>query len=68
MTPIDFGYSLTIGGNRTRLGNWLRGRWAALWFRWWCPYPVIDDWRASACIAAGKCGCDNCPKKVNHGN
>lgn len=52
---IGFGYSLCFRS------DWISDLWAPIWFRWWCPYPVIADYRAKACIASGNCGCDNGP-------
>jgi hypothetical protein len=40
-------------------GDWISDLWSRIWFRWYCPYPVIEDHKANACIAAGKCGCSN---------
>lgn len=37
----------------------LHDAWATFWYRRYCPYPVLDDWRVCACIATGKCGCQN---------
>lgn len=28
-------------------------------YRYRCPYPVIDDKSARACVESGNCGCDN---------
>lgn len=40
--------------------SWHRIDWlAALIYRVICPYPLIDDKSARACIRAGLCGCDN---------
>jgi hypothetical protein len=33
--------------------------WASIWYRYRCPYPIITDHSARACVAAGHCGCDN---------
>jgi hypothetical protein len=42
--------------------SWYRVDWlAALIYRICCPYPIIPDHSARACIAAGLCGCDNKP-------
>lgn len=32
---------------------------AAIYYRFHCPYPIIADRSARACIAAGCCGCKN---------
>lgn len=39
--------------------NWFWDRFARLWFRYYCPRPVIDDPSAKACVRSGNCGCDN---------
>ena len=39
--------------------TWRSRVWARIWYYFFCPYPVIDDPRASACVKAGACGCDN---------
>jgi len=49
----EFGYSLCWRG------DWISRIWAPIWFAYYCPYPVIKDWRAVACINAGQCGCSN---------
>lgn len=49
-----FGYGLAIGRP-----NWLRDKWGDIWFRFYCPRPVIENPTARACIAAGECGCSN---------
>lgn len=33
--------------------------WSRLWYRYYCPYPTTDDYRARACVKAGLCGCNN---------
>lgn len=30
-----------------------------LFFRYYCPYPILEDRSARACVEAGKCGCNN---------
>jgi hypothetical protein len=30
-----------------------------VYYRYYCPRPVIDNPSARACVRAGKCGCDN---------
>ncbi len=50
---VRFGYAQTM------YGNWFSDQWSRIWFRWWCPYPVIADHRAKACVASGNCGCGN---------
>ena len=49
---VRFGYAMTMRG------DWISDLWAPIWFRWWCPYPVIADYSARACVASGDCGCD----------
>jgi hypothetical protein len=39
--------------------RWLADCWATLWFRHYCPYPVIEDRTARACVECGQCGCNN---------
>lgn len=39
--------------------GWLASQWARIWYYYRCPYPIIKDHSARACIAAGNCGCDN---------
>jgi hypothetical protein len=45
---------------------WRSGRlaslWALIWYRYRCPYPIIKDHSARACVATGHCGCDNRPR------
>lgn len=55
-TLITWGYRICWRG------DWIASAFARIWYRWWCPYPLRDDFRASACIAAGECGCDNDPR------
>jgi hypothetical protein len=40
-------------------GDWITRLWAPIWFRFYCPYPIIEDVSARACIKAGHCGCNN---------
>ena len=40
-------------------GRWLHDLWAGIWYRYYCPYPIIADNRARACVRAGDCGCSN---------
>lgn len=39
--------------------GWVGHAWSAVWYRFYCPYPVIKNPSARACIAAGCCGCNN---------
>lgn len=39
--------------------SWIGTIWSAIWYRFYCPYPVLNNPRAKACIAAGACGCNN---------
>lgn len=41
--------------------SWFASLWASIWYRYYCPYPIIEDFTARACIKAGKCGCNNLP-------
>lgn len=36
----------------------------ALYYRYYCPRPVIDNPSARACVRAGNCGCDNAPRYI----
>jgi hypothetical protein len=56
---LNFGYGLTYGP-----ASWWRDRWCDLWFRFYCPRPVIRDPSAKACVRAGKCGCSNLKEAV----
>ncbi len=38
-----------------RMSSW----WARIFYRYYCPYPTTDNYRARACVEAGLCGCDN---------
>jgi hypothetical protein len=49
----DLGYRLCWGN------SWLAYQWSRVWYRYRCPYPVIEDRSARACVAAGCCGCNN---------
>lgn len=42
-------------------GDWISRIVAPVWYRLYCPYPLIKNWTARACIASGNCGCDNAP-------
>lgn len=53
----EFMYGLTFRG------DWIARIVCPIWFHWYCPYPIIDDYTARACINAGKCGCNNGLKK-----
>lgn len=46
----------------TMRGDWITSIVAPILFRWYCPYPIQDDWTARACIEAGTCGCNNEPR------
>lgn len=39
--------------------GWFETAWVAIWWRHYCPRPVIADWTARACFESGNCGCDN---------
>lgn len=39
--------------------GWLEAAWVAVWWRYYCPRPLLDDWTARACVNGGCCGCDN---------
>jgi len=52
------GYRLCWGS----AGYWFTYIWAPIWFRFYCPYPIIDNLTARACIKAGKCSCSNSPQ------
>lgn len=43
----------------TMRGDWIASIVARVWFRWYCPVPLSDDWTARRCIADGNCGCNN---------
>jgi hypothetical protein len=47
-----------------RLAQRFQWRFAPLWYRWRCPYPILDDHSVRACIAADCCGCDNDPRNA----
>jgi hypothetical protein len=51
--------------------GWLENVWAAIWYRYYCPRPAINDWTARACVNAGYCGCNNhdryAPPPANRG-
>lgn len=51
---VLLGYTLCIG-RPSRLRDW----WASIWYRYYCPRPIIDDPTAKACVRSGCCGCDN---------
>lgn len=57
----EHGYALVwrLALRRGRIGRWLHDHWSAFWYRHYCPYPVIHDLTARACIAGGHCGCSN---------
>lgn len=42
--------------------GWLAFQWSRIWYHFRCPYPIIADHSARACVAAGHCGCDNGPR------
>jgi hypothetical protein len=46
-------------------GNWLSDLIAPLWFRWYCPYPLHDDWTARHCLGCGDCGCGNSRREAH---
>lgn len=52
----------TLGYRLTMRGDWISDLWSRIWFRWRCPYPIIADHSARACIESGNCGCDNGPR------
>jgi hypothetical protein len=39
--------------------------WCPIWYRWRCPYPIIDDHSVRACVASDNCGCDHGATKVS---
>lgn len=39
--------------------GWIRNAVASIWYHYYCPRPIIDDWTARACNMAGNCGCNN---------
>jgi hypothetical protein len=43
-------------------GGWISRLWAPIWYRWYCPCPIIADYSARACVEGGYCGCDNGPR------
>lgn len=49
----------------TMRGDWISRVVAPIWFHWYCPYPLSDDWTARACVKSGECGCDNKPRYAN---
>lgn len=55
-----FGYWLAVKATY-RQGRWRRLEliWNAVWWRYYCPRPVIDDWSVRACIMSCNCGCSN---------
>jgi len=55
------GYAMVyrLAGIEGPIGRWLHDRWAEIWYRYYCPHPIIADNRARACVAAGDCGCSN---------
>lgn len=42
--------------------GWLEYVWAGIWYHYRCPYPIIKDHSARACVEAGNCGCNNGPR------
>lgn len=55
----EFGYRLTWWFYLNHRCEWLGDLWCKIWFRFYCPHPIIDDMTARACIKAGHCGCNN---------
>jgi hypothetical protein len=49
----------TLGYRLCWRGGRLAGLWARIWYRYRCPYPVIPDHSARACVLSGECGCEN---------
>ncbi len=43
----------------TMRGDWIAYLISRIWFRWRCPYPVIEDHSVRACVKSGNCGCSN---------
>lgn len=39
--------------------SWVEHAWTWVWYRYYCPYPVVDEWTARACVRSGNCGCNN---------
>jgi hypothetical protein len=59
-----FGYSICFRLAALRVFHgwpvgWLESAWTAIWYRYYCPYPIQDNWTARACVRGGHCGCDN---------
>lgn len=48
---------------RTMREDWIAGIIATVLFRWYCPYPLLDDWTARTCIREGLCGCNNTKRR-----
>lgn len=44
---------------RHRWWGILERLWTPLWYRYYCPRPVISPWTAKACVRSGNCGCEN---------
>ena len=42
--------------------GWLDRAWCAIWYRFYCPYPIKGNWTARSCVEAGNCGCRNLPR------
>lgn len=57
----------SIGYGLCMRGGWISDLWSKIWYRWYCPYPIIDDHSARACIKAGCCGCNNLPTNPTDG-
>ena len=38
---------------------WLENIWTGIWYRYYCPRPVIANWTARACVEGCHCGCEN---------
>lgn len=45
---------------------WLENIWTGIWYRYYCPRPVVDDWTARACVCACQCGCSNLDRYAAH--
>jgi hypothetical protein len=49
----------TLGYRLCWRSGWLAFQWSRIWYHYRCPYPIITDHSARACVEAGHCGCDN---------
>jgi hypothetical protein len=49
----------TIGYRMCWGSGWLAFQWSRIWYHYRCPYPIITDHSARACVESGHCGCSN---------